>query len=184
MPAAVAVAHFQKPQPAERVALLEREADHLGPALRKGLHLRRGRKTQYPRDLRRRRLLGVQHQRKPQLVLEEHHLTEILHRAHPRDRVLHSELLACQAAEHVHRIVARDGDEQIRFAHARLGQNRIVRAAAVEHHGVHAVRDLSEPARVVVHDGDVVAFLSQTPGDLLTHPARADENDLHSPLRS
>ena len=137
--AAVLGAEPVKAQTAERRALLHDMLDHLGPALGKGVDLRSAGEAQYARDVRRRGLLRVEHERKTQLVLEEDHLAEILHGAHARDGVLDAQLFAGEAAEHIHRVVVRHGYEQVGVADLRLAEHAVIRAVAEQGHDVHTV---------------------------------------------
>lgn len=171
--------------PAQRGLGREGELHHFCPALGEGLDLGCGGEAEYAGDLRGCGLFRVQARGRGRgLVLEKDHLAEVFHRAHPRDGVADAQLLAREAAEHVYGVVARDGDEQVGVGDAGLGEDVVVRAVAVEHHGVHAGGDLLETLGVVVHDGDVVALVREAAGDLLPHASASDQNDLHCPLRS
>ena len=153
--------------------------DHLRAALGEGIHLGGAGEAQDARDLGRGRLLGVEHQREAELVLEEDHLAEILHRAHARDSVLHAQLLAGQAAEHVNRVVVGHGDEQVRIADAGLAEHAVIRAVAQQCHHVNAVGKLLQTVLVTVHNRDVVTLVGQPEGHLLAHTARAYKYNIH-----
>ena len=137
--AAVLASEFLELQPAERRMLVHYMLDHLGAALGKGVHLCGAREAQYARDVRRSRLLRVENQGKSQFVLQEHHLAEILHRAHTGHRVGNSQLFAGEAAQQVHRVVVRNGYQQVGGPHLRLAEHAVIRAVAEQRHYVYTV---------------------------------------------
>ena len=177
--AAVLRAQAVQPQGAERASGLDGVLDHFGAALGEGVDLGGRGEAQYAGNLRRRGLLGVEHQREAQLVLEEDHLLEILHRAHARDGVLDAELLAGEAAEHIDRVLVRDGNQQVRVGDAGLAEHGVVRAVAEQRHGVDGVGNLLKPLGVAVHNRDVVSLVGKAYGDLSAHASHAYKHYVH-----
>ena len=124
-------------------------------------------------------MLGVDDHIEPDLTAQDRRIAEVFRIAHAGDRVLCAKLFRHQAADEVHLIVFRNGDEKIRLAHARLQQNADGRAVAVDAHDIQRAVGTAQVGDLVVHKGDVVPFLCQLLGDGIAHLAAAYNNDLH-----
>ena len=184
--------HLRHPLPVEvaegaaedGVVRVHLEADHVDAPAGKRLHGDGRREAEDPRDLLRRRQIGVDDHVQPDLPLEHVRVPAVFRVPHPGDGVLRAHAFGDQAAHQIRLVHAGDGDDQIGLPRPGLHQHADGRAVAVDAHGVQRVVRPAQVSGLVVHQRDVVLLLRQLLGDGIAHLAAAYDDDLHLPSSS
>ena len=160
-------------------ALGNPEADHVHLALGKGIHLHGGRDLKQPGNVRRRGQLRIDGHGKPQLLLDEADLFIITGVAHPCDGLAVSRLSGDQAAQQIYLVLVGNGDQKIRFLHARLLLHPVAGGIAVDAHHIQEISHHPNLLLVRVDDRNLVSFLIELLGQNIAHLAAACDNDPH-----
>ena len=161
------------------VGRLGLEADHFHQPARKRFYAEGVRHAQDARDLLRGGMLGVDDHIKPDLAAQNGRVAEILRVAHARHGVLCAQLLCHQAADQVHLVVFRNGDEQIRLAHARLKQDARACAVALHAHNVEHGVGMVKRGAALIDDNEIVILARHLFGNGVAHLAETDNDDFH-----
>ena len=172
-------------QAVEHAALGDAVLHDLHAALGKGVHPDGAGEAQDARDLFRALVIRVHDQVQPQRFAQEGFLAEIFRVADAGDHVFGAEMPRRDAANHVHLVGLRGGQQQIRLRRARFPQGVGVGGAALHTDHVKRVGKLRDQLGVVVDDGDVVPLVGKDGGDRMPDLSAARDDDLHgSSLRS